>query len=132
MIQNVPGKIKEFLRLLRADLFIIVVITLVSLASFGLGRLSVLYGDDRRGHLEIVYPESQQASVFQAAGAGAIGSNSQNTKTGAYVASVSGSKYHLPDCPGAQAIKEENKVYFATASEAKKAGYTPAANCKGL
>jgi len=51
---------------------------------------------------------------------------------GAYVGSRNGSKYHFPWCPGAQQIKEENKVWFSSVEEAQKAGYTPAANCKGL
>lgn len=51
---------------------------------------------------------------------------------GAYVASKSGTKYHLPWCSGAQRIKEENKVWFETKEEAEKAGYSPAANCKGI
>jgi hypothetical protein len=48
------------------------------------------------------------------------------------VASRSGTKYHLLDCPGAAQIKEENKVYFESVALAKAAGYTPAANCPGL
>ena len=51
---------------------------------------------------------------------------------GSYVASKSGTKYHLPWCGGAQRIKEENKVWFKTKEDAEKAGYTPAANCKGI
>ncbi|MEN9920815.1 MAG: Metal binding domain of Ada, partial [Candidatus Parcubacteria bacterium] len=49
--------------------------------------------------------------------------------TGEVVASKTGSKYHLPTCPGAKQIKPENLVSFATASAAQAAGYTPAANC---
>lgn len=51
---------------------------------------------------------------------------------GQYVGSVKGTKYHLPWCPGAKTIKEENKVWFASKEEAEKAGYTPAGNCKGI
>lgn len=49
-----------------------------------------------------------------------------------YVASKTGTKYHLPWCSGAQRIKEENKVWFATKAAAEAAGYEPAANCKGI
>ncbi len=49
-----------------------------------------------------------------------------------YVASKKGKYYHLPDCPGAKAIKEDNKIKFGTMDEAEKAGYKPAQNCKGL
>lgn len=48
------------------------------------------------------------------------------------VASRSGTKYHLPSCPGAKQINEENKITFATIEAAKAAGYSAAANCNGL
>ncbi len=48
------------------------------------------------------------------------------------VASKSGTKYHLLDCPGAKTIAEKNKIYFKSIAEAVAAGYTPAANCKAL
>jgi len=49
-----------------------------------------------------------------------------------YVVSKNGARYHYPWCSGAQSIKEENKIWFDTKEEAEAAGYTPAANCKGL
>ena len=66
-----------------------------------------------------------------------ITTNSTVTKesssvSGEVVASKSGTKYHLPTCSGAKSIKPENLITFATIAEAKAAGYTPAANCKGL
>lgn len=125
MIQDIREKIKEYAEYARRDWFVILVIFLVSFASFGLGRLSAVYGNGSRDHLEIVYPEAQEAAAL---GAAAL----KNRETGAYVASVSGSKYHRLDCPGASAIKEENKLYFSTKEAAEAAGYAPAANCKGL
>lgn len=53
------------------------------------------------------------------------------TKT-EYVGSKNGTKYHLPWCAGAKQIKEENKVWFSSKTEAEKAGYSPASNCKGI
>lgn len=50
----------------------------------------------------------------------------------AVVASKSGTKYHLLTCPGAKQIKPENKITFASPEAAEAAGYTKAANCKGL
>ncbi|MEK7650513.1 MAG: hypothetical protein AAB364_01420 [Patescibacteria group bacterium] len=49
-----------------------------------------------------------------------------------YVASKSGTKYYLPSCSGANRIKEENKVWFASVEEAKARGLEPASGCKGL
>lgn len=51
---------------------------------------------------------------------------------GEYVASKNGTKYYLPWCGTVKNIKEENKVWFATKADAEKAGYAPAANCKGI
>jgi hypothetical protein len=55
-----------------------------------------------------------------------------NNSGGLVVASKSGTKYHLPTCPGASQIKAENRIEFATQSLALAAGYKPAANCPGL
>lgn len=55
---------------------------------------------------------------------------SSNTKT--YVASKNGKKYHLPTCIGARGIVEANRIWFSTKTEAEKAGYVPATNCKGI
>ena len=49
-----------------------------------------------------------------------------------YVGSKNSDVYHLPDCPGAQRIKEENKKCFDSKAEAEKAGYRAAKNCPGL
>ncbi len=49
-----------------------------------------------------------------------------------YVGSKNSNVYHLPDCPGAKRIKEENKRCFSSKEEAEKAGYRPAANCPGI
>ena len=51
---------------------------------------------------------------------------------GKYVASKNGTKYYLPGCSGAKRIKEENKVWFVTADDARKAGLSPASNCPGV
>ncbi|MDX1607995.1 MAG: hypothetical protein R3251_02200 [Candidatus Spechtbacterales bacterium] len=51
-------------------------------------------------------------------------------REGGVVVSINSDKYHYPDCPGADRIKEENKIYFASAAEAIEAGFILAGNCK--
>lgn len=46
------------------------------------------------------------------------------------VASVNGTKYHYPWCPGASQIKEQNKIVFESVIEAQAAGFVLAGNCK--
>jgi hypothetical protein len=102
------------------DIILIIIIFLVALISFGLGRLSKI-GESRAPitieNLNKVEPLTGQGSTLA-------------NKT--IVASKNGTKYHYVWCSGASTIKEENKVYFSTVEEARSAGYTPAANCKGL
>jgi len=111
-------------------------VILVGVASFGLGRLSVT---DGKGTVEVLPPLStpsealgaQQTSVpTTSALSASVGS--ATTAAGKFVASKSGTKYHYPWCSGAKRIKDENKVWFNTVEEARAAGYTPAANCPGL
>ena len=78
--------------------------------SFGLGRLSTT--KEGGGGISIYYGgEDFQSKV---------------------VASKSGSRYHYPWCSGAQNIAAANKIIFQDITESRDAGYTPAANCKGL
>lgn len=50
---------------------------------------------------------------------------------GAFVASVSGKKYHTKACSFAGRIQPENRVFFQTAEDAQAEGYTPCARCLG-
>lgn len=115
------------------SLYIGLILILVAVTSFGLGRLS-RQGGGQAG-LRVLYPEGMaEMRLDGAAGAAA----SFETRTGAattsgqIVASKSGTKYHFTWCSGAKSIKEENRIYFASTQEARAAGYEPASNCKGL
>jgi hypothetical protein len=128
---------KELLRKAEPHLVPIVVV-LVGVTAFGLGRLSA----PGQGSVAEV-PRLQAAAVVEAspvaevkvqpaAATSAKPTAGVGESAGHYVASQSGSKYYLPSCSGAARIKEENRIYFASVAEARTAGYTPAANCPGL
>jgi len=120
-INNTLKKIKIFLNSLnrRDDIFIVLIIILVGFSGFGLGRLSKIEEGSQPVRIENIPTNKKDSS-------------SNSLLPGQYVASVKGSKYHFPWCPGAQRMKEANKIWFFTEEEAQKAGYTPAKNCKGL
>lgn len=115
--------------------FYSLLIVLIGVVSFGLGRWSVS---------ESVSTNSQSASVVMTQSASDVDETGRTTPSTVgeekgvesgvqkYVASKNGSKFHLPYCPGAQQMKEENKIWFSTKAEAQAAGYTPAANCPDL
>ena len=111
----------------KEDIFIIAVIILVGFGGFGLGRLSKLYEEK----IPVVIENAVTSGSTFAGGEETIQElDAQGAKN--FVASVSGAKYHLPWCPGANTIKEENKIWFESEDEARAAGYSPAGNCKGL
>ena len=111
--------------------FIPILIILIAFSAFGLGRLSTL-GSQTKGPI-VFEPEIQSANAQQAFTTENSPVNTlQTNASGSLVASKNGTKYHFPWCSGAQRIKEENEIWFNTVTEAREAGYTPAANCKGL
>lgn len=129
-VRDFIQKIKSWKRLLntRDDIFIALIIVLVGVGSFGLGRLSVAEKTRPKVVIENVgsYLNKDQQRVVGSL-SGAVILSDKN-----YVASIKGSRYHAPWCGGAQRIKEENKIWFNSVEEAREAGYTPAKNCKGL
>ena len=119
--------------ILKDEVFYGLLIVLVGVASFGLGKLST-YDD-------ALVPATQSAGVTlsrQIEREDARTSEAQDEYVASevsekvYVGSKNGTKFHFPWCSGAQRILEENKVWFETQEEATRAGYTPAGNCKGL
>lgn len=129
------------------NLILILIVVLTGGLGFGLGRWSKI--EDGKTSIRIEGPSllfeedektSPARSVAPPVAQPAIGPNSVTNNpaasapaaSGKYVASKNSNKYHLPWCPGALRIKEENKVWFNSREEAERAGYGPAANCKGL
>ena len=114
---------------LKDDWFIVATIILVALISFGIGRLTTPKTEP------ILIKNLEKASVgdliIEQSSSVPTGVGTTEDK-GQVVGSKNSDKYHLPDCPGAKQISEQNKIWFASIAEAEKAGYKPAANCPGL
>ena len=111
------------------DVFIIIAVVLVALIAFGIGRLSapktepIQIKNLEKASVQDIVPEQKE---------GTIQGENQGEYKGQVVGSKNSDKYHLPDCPGAKQISEQNKVWFDSITEAEKAGYKPASNCPGL
>lgn len=119
-IQNILEKIKPF--------YNIVLILVIAGIFFALGRLSALEG--QHTPIKIEYPNANQTASAVQAVSGVV--NETNSSSGEVIGSKNGGKYYFPWCGTVKMIKPENQVKFASIEEARKAGYTPAANCKGL
>jgi hypothetical protein len=123
------SSIKERLEKIKGWLeswFGLIAFVLVAILAFLLGRLSKV--EEARVPIRINFP----TSTAPAESATARSLPARPTSGGAYVASKNGTKYYLLSCSGANRIKAENKVYFATKAEAEKSGLTPATNCPGI
>jgi len=116
----------------RTDFFTAIVIILVAFAGFGLGRLSALEGKRSPILIEKNLSLSPSSNESISNKNTASVKTAQNPSKKSFVASKFGTKYYFPWCGGVSKIKEENKIWFASEAEAQKAGFTPAANCKGL
>jgi len=145
----------KFFKKNEADIILVIGVILISLISFGGGWLLGTSSNSTISEstkIEQIPPEELQASPTQPKTSNQstqeeeISNQQQEIKIQQkeqeesttdktqqkFVASKNGSVYHYPWCPGAQQIKEENKIYFDSKEEAEKAGYRPAKNCPGL
>ncbi|MBI2096103.1 MAG: hypothetical protein HYT43_00485 [Candidatus Taylorbacteria bacterium] len=107
-------------------IFTVLIIILVALGSFGLGRLSMI--EFRDSPLSI----TANSEALSAKSLTEDLTRRIETQSGAVLGSKNSKKYHFPWCGGAARLNEKNKVWFSSIEEAKAAGYSPAANCKGL
>ena len=150
------ANIKKFFKENEADIILVIGVILISLISFGGGWLlgnSSKLTESSEIKIEEVSPKELQASPTklekeksnkqretstqpqteeQKTPLQEEQKESDTTGQKKFVASKNGSVYHYPWYPGAQQIKEENKIYFNSKEEAEKAGYRPAKNCPGL
>jgi hypothetical protein len=119
-IAEAREKCKMLVSRIPRDALIIGVLVLASSASFGLGYLTGLDADrsEQMGQGSDVTLDDLSLAT--------------TTPGGQIVASKSGTKYYLSSCAVASRISEANKIWFTSAAVAEAAGYTPAANCKGL
>lgn len=114
--------------------YLALVVILVALLAFGIGRLSgqgsrtegvsieydpsLLVGSSNPSAAAQAIPTGNSAAAIQA---------SAPAQTGQVTASSKGTKYYYSTCKST--VSAANKITFTSASDAEKAGYTLAANC---
>jgi hypothetical protein len=134
-IYNSMEKIKQFIQSEKGkDVLTILIIILVGLGSFELGRLSK---ESPQKGLKIEYSEktSTETSTTELSNQLKTQDLPQNAQkpvsvsSGNYFASSRGKKYYPIGCSAGKTIKQENRIYFASATEAEKAGYTLSSSC---
>lgn len=123
-------KIKSFLESEQGkNLIIILIIILVGLGSFELGRMS----KNKPENLSNIDFSSQTSNTLNSGENTLLEQKYEfegvNLEGRAYFASKRGSKYYPFGCSAGKSIKEENRVYFDTEQEAQKAGYSKSSSC---
>ena len=122
------------------DIMIVIIVILVGIASFELGRLSK---ENEPNGVKIEYAGKQEANVINSlemvkfANSDNTSGSTKTASTGnvdasgkSFFASSRGSKYYSVGCSAGKTIKQENRIYFATGEEATAAGYTLSSSCK--
>ena len=131
-------KIKSFIQTEKGkDIMVMIIVILVGLCSFELGRLSK---DTKNEGIQVEYPNEevkQEANAISALSNSNILQNDKmsqtvntNTSSKNFFASSRGSKYYSVGCSAGKSIKQENRIYFETKEEAERAGYALSSSCR--
>lgn len=125
--------ISKILETIKKNLFLIILIILISLLSFQLGRIS-----NKMVSQPIKIEKANVQEIFSTSDAN-LRIDANDTNKDREVGQIdfrvvvskksTSKKFHYLWCPGAKQIKEENKIYFDSEEEAVAAGYTLAGNC---
>ncbi len=117
-------KIKQFLKSdTGKDVLTVIIVILVGLGSFGLGRLSK---EPKNEGLRVEYTNNE-ASIIKSTN---MPKSTLKQTSNTFFASSKGTKYYSLTCSGGKTIKQENRVYFDTREEAESAGYELSASCR--
>lgn len=115
------------------DILVVLVVILVGLASFGLGRLSK--EGSGGGGLRIEYQDQAGNALSGASALAGIRSlektaSNETTSAGKFFASTRGKKYYPANCSAGKSLKPENRIYFDTREEAEAKGYELSSSCR--
>ena len=136
-MQKIKSKIINFIESdTGKDILIVIIVILVGISSFLLGRLSnqastngvkIEYQGQQANTMagnELLKPNESPISLNPS-----VSEKISNNSRGSYFASKKGKKYYPNNCSSGKNIKQENKIYFQTTIEAEKAGYTLSSSC---
>lgn len=128
IIAQTRQKIKEFLQIYYEEIGVSLIMVLVAISSFYLGKMSAVF-DASHPEITIEKVVSNPAVVN---GGASLPSPAGEANGGQVVATKNGKRYYLPWCPTVAKLNDSAKRYFASAAEAMAAGLTPAKNCAGM
>lgn len=137
-IHKINEKIKLFTnKPIGRDILSVFLIILINLGSFYLGKQSTIKNTNSQVIVtgaKGVIPVNTDPKLYALNNDTGPQQTEQKTaqnvyEKGNYLASRRGKKYYPVDCPASQNIKEANRVYFKTATEAESKGYSLSSSC---
>lgn len=120
------NKIKDKTSFDRTTILYLLIMLLVALGSFFLGRFS---RELNLMSIEEIGKNNQPAQTISSDQI-KVGENSEIVTQKNYVASKNGKNYYPVNCKGANRIKQENMIWFGSEEEAEASGYTFSSTCK--
>lgn len=119
------------------DIMVVIIVILVGLGSFELGRLSKendtggikISSIQEKGNYTLEYANQGANAVSSVKSANTTNSIIKDNSGKNFFASNRGSKYYSLGCSAGKTIKQENRIYFTTGEEAERAGYTLSSSC---
>lgn len=124
-IPNFIHKIKSKTGLDKVTLLYLVVVVLVGVSSFGLGRIST--EGNKTDSKDIVIEDNTKIDKDNGTNLNLEADLSTEKR---YVASKNGKMYYSLGCSGSKRIKPENEVWFKTREDAEKSGFVFSSTCK--
>ncbi len=115
---------------IKGDVFIVIIMILLGLSAFGLGRLSALEkGSDSKVGFQNIYSTStgNVSNLATVKLADTLPKTIEQDAPTRVFASKTGKRYYYSWC--SSQVKEENKVWFDTEGAAEASGLTLATNC---
>ncbi len=131
-INDYWDKIKSKLYIDITTFMCLLVIILVSLSSFLLGRLLIINQTNGfKSKLNNISNNDVKDEIGNKINTNNISNLESNNiqKKKNYVASKNGKLYYNKDCSGAKRISQKNEIWFATKIEAEKSGYSISPSC---
>lgn len=131
-INDFVNKIKKNMAIDSFTIMCLFVIIGVGIASFFLGRLSIVDNNINTDYgVKIIDTRDQQASIAKIEADPLVDNDSPEiAKEKRYVASKSGKLYYSLGCSGAKRIALKNMIWFSTKEEAEKSGFEFSSSCK--
>ena len=112
------------------DILIVVIVILVGLGSFELGRLSK---ENISSGIKILSTKEETGLISSEnllQTTNKITPTISNSVDKNFFASNKGTKYYSIGCSAGKTLKQENRIYFTTKEEAETAGYTLSSSCR--